>query len=327
MAALRAIQRSCAEFLHVFPAANLEIILIDNNSEENRSEELLSAFPQSFGASLKILRTQNNNMALARNLALNNAQYENLIFVDADCHPDENWLLSYHQLKLKHFKENTVALAGENTPPPQDIWLYNYIRLLKRYPALHLNSAQILASSHPPRSVRHAPTCNILYKRSALLKINGFDNQFRRAGEDLEINSRFVSTGHEILFSGAPKVFHHDPPKLVNWLKKVFHYGKIQPRVLSMYPQHVDKERWLPLALIVIITLGAMIFPFYWLLGVTISIVALLIILGLIKGAGVSCIPWTGFVVSTTISYCLGYVAGTSELLWKSQKAITKQSE
>lgn len=249
-------------------------------------------------------------MALARNSALQQALYGNVIFLDADCHPSLTWLSSYVELSQLHLKDDVVAIAGENSPPSVNHWIYNGVRTLKHYPLLHLNSTQLLRPRDILTSVRHAPTCNILYRKDAVLTALGFDKLFDRAGEDLDLNTRLIASGKKILFSNSPSVTHHDKSNWRCWFKKIFNYGKTQPTILRRHAFHVDRERWLPVLVILFSFLGLLVFPKNILLVAATGIVVIFL-MGIFKGPKRQAFQWTGFVIITVIAYCLGYLWGS----------------
>ena len=55
----------------------------------------------------------------------------------------------------------------------------------------------------------HIPGCNMAFRRDALLEIHGFDYQYKKAGDDVDICWRLQQAGHWITFAPGAFVWHH----------------------------------------------------------------------------------------------------------------------
>ena len=87
-----------------YPKSNFEIIVIDNGSSD-KSVEVINKF------AVNLLEERKYpNSYVARNKGLKHAKGEIIVFLDADCLPERQWLESL----VEPFRDSTVGVvAGE----------------------------------------------------------------------------------------------------------------------------------------------------------------------------------------------------------------------
>src|SRR5260370_9557482 len=83
----------------------------------------------------------------------------------------------------------------------------------------------------------HIPGCNMAFRRAALEAVNGFDPQFRKAGDDVDLCWRLQQAGFWITFAPGAMVWHHRraPPRAS--LRQQTCYGEAQT-LLSFHHPH-----------------------------------------------------------------------------------------
>lgn len=91
----------CVESVFRTNNAQLEVILIDNNSTDNSQTECKEKFP-----GVKLIQNNTNVGLSARNLGIENANGEYIVFLDSDTVVDRNWL----NVLLDSFKKNGKGL-------------------------------------------------------------------------------------------------------------------------------------------------------------------------------------------------------------------------
>lgn len=310
---LRGLKKAITNFKSL-SSEPVELIFVDNCSQKE-CRQLILDFCAEFELTHQLIGNDVNNMGRARNRFILAAAHPKLIFLDADCAPGNDWLIHFAKAFQENDSKMVGAMGGENIPPIANIEIFfECYRLLKANPLLYLGSTQLLPAKESVR-VRHVPTCNVLYKKEALLSVGGFCEDFARAGEDLDLNTRLIRSGWKIFFQKGLQVEHHDKTKLSLWFAKVFRYGSAQPPILFSYPRSVDFSRWLPFFLLLI--LSTMFFVAGLKAGAALVIAALLIPVGLcgLRGKWLILPYWTVFLNGTIASYLLGYVIGTCRIV------------
>ncbi len=298
----------------------VEFLFINNCSDLNCTF-YIEEFCQTNNLQYQIISTDVNNMGRARNKALLAASYDALIFLDADCCPQgADWLLNYLNLFEQLDSAAFAAVGGENIPPHiSDNVFYTCCRLLKRNPLLYLGSTQLLPASHL-KKVSHMPTCNILYKTSSLKAVGGFNEDFSRAGEDLEMNMRLRIHGFDIYMAPNIEVEHYDKTNFIVWFKKVSKYGSAQPHIILMHPRHVGIVRWLPL--LAVFMLGSMILIYPKASTLVLLALAMLVPISTwsLSPQWFNFFPWIVFLNGTVASYLYGYTLGIGRIILKALK-------
>jgi hypothetical protein len=82
----------------------------------------------------------------------------------------------------------------------------------------------------------HIPGCNMAFRREALESINGFDPQFRKAGDDVDICWRLQQAGRWITFVPGAFVWHHRRQGPPAYLRQQAGYGEAEALLRFKHP-------------------------------------------------------------------------------------------
>ena len=115
------------------------------------------------------------------------------------------------------------AVGGPNLTP-EDGWLAACVAAAPGQPTHVLESDQI---------AEHIPGCNMAFRREALVAIDGFDPQYRKAGDDVDVCWRLQQEGMWITFAPAAFVWHHTG----FWSGSVTARGSLNPRTPRSDPK------------------------------------------------------------------------------------------
>jgi biofilm PGA synthesis N-glycosyltransferase PgaC len=164
-----------------------EVIVVNDCSTDD-TDEVLGTFLKKY----KNLRTTNlpagqkfsHGKKLALTVGIKAAKYENLVFTDADCHPEsENWLMSMHC----GFTEHDIVL-GYGGYKRKKSFLNNYIR----YDTL------TIALQYLGFAIAHNPYMgvgrNLAYKKELFFKNKGFANHYGLLSGDDDLFINEIST-------------------------------------------------------------------------------------------------------------------------------------
>jgi GT2 family glycosyltransferase len=137
-------------------------------------------------------------VSAARNHGISLSRGHLLAFTDSDCRPCPEWLSNMVECQQKSkasIVTGPVVTDSEKILPP-------------------IRSATTNERSDIPR----APTCNVVYVKSAILQVGGFDTRFRVC-EDTDLMIRVLENDHDLVFCDGALVVHQikETPVLSLW--------------------------------------------------------------------------------------------------------------
>lgn len=168
---------------------NFEIIVVDNASTDH-TEDIARSFK-----GVRVMRENRRGTQFARECGRKSAQGDIIAFIDADCHPDPNWLASTVNLFSDH---RIVAVGGA----------YDYYdaRAFVRYALLFLQRIVYVPANLLLR-LFHAGGIlvggNLVARATALESVGGLDTSFVFWGDDTD-TARNLSKVGRIYFGWNP---------------------------------------------------------------------------------------------------------------------------
>jgi GT2 family glycosyltransferase len=198
------------------PGAEFEVIAVSDGSTDGTDEYLRSLKP-SFA--VKALAQPNSGVAAARNLGLDAAEGDLVLFLDDDVVPSPA-LLAEH-LRLHRCGDPKLVVLGPMLTPP-DFKMAPWVRweqamLAKQYRAM-------IEGKWAP-TARQFYTGNTSLRRELLAETGGFDPSFRRA-EDVELAYRLVRRGARFAFNPDAVGWHYAERSFESWMKIPYQYGR-----------------------------------------------------------------------------------------------------
>src|SRR5262249_46628665 len=82
----------------------------------------------------------------------------------------------------------------------------------------------------------HVPGCNMAFRAEALRAINGFDPQYRKAGDDVDVCWRLQQAGLWISFAPGAFVWHHRRQGPRSYLRQQSGYGAAEALLRFKHP-------------------------------------------------------------------------------------------
>ncbi|MBU6276592.1 MAG: glycosyltransferase, partial [Planctomycetes bacterium] len=209
----------CLESLGGLDYPDYEVILVDDGSTDD-TPAIARRFPE-----VRVVRHETNlGLSASRNAGLAVATGAIVAYTDSDCFADPDWLTH-----LVHRLESTGADAvGGPNIAPDDGWLAASIAASPGQPTHVLESDQ---------EAEHVPGCNMAFRRGALEEINGFDPQFLRAGDDVDVCWRLQQAGHWITFAPGAVVWHHRRQTPRAYLRQQSGYGEAEALLRFKHPE------------------------------------------------------------------------------------------
>jgi GT2 family glycosyltransferase len=213
--------RDCLVGLRDLDYPNYEVIVVNDGSKDRTA-----AITEEFG--FQLISTGNRGLSSARNTGAEAASGEIVAYIDDDAYPDPQWL-SY--LADTFMTSEHAAVGGPNIAPPGGGFISECVAHSPGGPV------QVLVSD---REAEHIPGCNMAFRKSALMKIGGFDPQFRSAGDDVDVCWRLQDRGWTIGFNPSAMVWHHRRNSVRMYWKQQQGYGKAEALLEAKWPERYN---------------------------------------------------------------------------------------
>ena len=207
--AAKTIERCIISVLRQNFEGNLEYIVVEGGSTDG-TRQILEKY-QTEGK-IKLIIGPGKGPATARNIGIKEARGEILVFIDADCEADENWMRNL----IKPFKKEEVGGVCGSVKTPRGL------SLIGRIVGLDWEYRQ---EERIVKGLRWFHFMNTAYRREIFDKIGLLNEEFV-TGEDQEFFRRAVRTGYKFLFVEDAVVYHYHRSTLLGFLKQFFNYGR-----------------------------------------------------------------------------------------------------
>lgn len=207
---------SCLESLakQNYPQNKLEVIAVYDGTESPYNLKELKLHLKNIKNGF-FYRIKHSGAATARNFAINKAKGSLILTIDDDCRAELNWVSSY--VDFMNTNSDTIGAGGtvQSSNPTSFVQSYIAFKRLMFQPVRD-NSGNIIT----------VITANACYRKKALEKINGFDQEFPYpGGEDLDLSMRLRSLG-KLGYSNDSVVFHYHRSNLKGLIKQHVYYGR-----------------------------------------------------------------------------------------------------
>ena len=167
-----------------FPKELLEIIIVDDHSEDKTTEIIDNFINKNKDLNIKLLKAENTGKKAAISQALHNAVNELIIVTDADCVLNPEWIESivgFYQEKRSKMILAPVLLSPANS-------LFEKIQVLE-----HLS---LIGSTAGSAAIRFPIMCNganMAYERVAALEVEKLRKDFNiPSGDDMFLLEQFI---------------------------------------------------------------------------------------------------------------------------------------
>lgn len=212
------------------PKEHYEVIVVDDGSTDDTAE-IAARFEVVY------LVQPNQGPATARNSGVQQAAGDIILFTDADCVPDQDW--------LRHMTE---PFRNPNVTGVKGTYKTKQTTLAARFSQAEFEDRYDLLKKSA--TIDMVDTYSAAFRKDIFLKMGGFDQGFRLANnEDTDLSYRLVSAGYTLVFKPEAFVYHTHQNSLVNYLKLKFWRGYWRMVVYTRYPDKAVKDSYTPAVL------------------------------------------------------------------------------
>lgn len=195
------------------PAFTFEVVVVDND-EFRSAEKIVCSFNKGNADRIVYAYEKEQNIALARNKAIQSATGNLIAFIDDDEYPVEEWLIRLHHTMIDYKADGVLGPVLPSFPPEAPRWLKKgNIFDRRRFPT---------GSRLTTRDTR---TGNVLLSRSILPEDETwFDPAFgRTGGEDVDFFRKQIALGRVFVWCDEAEAYETVPPE--RW-RSSFHVKK-----------------------------------------------------------------------------------------------------
>ena len=199
-----------------YPSDAYEVVVVSDGSTDG-THAYLEALCSTMR--LRWFAQPNRGPAAARNVGIQKAEGEFIVFIDDDVVPEPQ-LLGEHARSHREAGREVVVLGPLLTPEGFEMapWVrWEQDMLMKQYSAMLRGDWSATA--------RQFYTGNASLRRSHILAVGGFDEGFRRA-EDVELAYRLADKGLDFAFNMQAEGMHFAERSFRAWLDAAYIYGR-----------------------------------------------------------------------------------------------------
>jgi len=208
-------------------STDYEVILIDDGSVDNTAD-----IAESF--EIRVVRADHGGPALARNNGAKLAKAPVILFTDADCIPEKDWV----EKMLEPFSNPDVAGV-------KGAYRSNQRELIARFVQAEYESKYEYMSRF--EFIDFIDTYSAGFRRDIFLELKGFDTRFPGASvEDQEFSFRLHEKGHRMVFVPEAVVQHRHADNALWYFRKKFRIGFWKVLVLKRHPGKTVRDTHTP---------------------------------------------------------------------------------
>jgi cellulose synthase/poly-beta-1,6-N-acetylglucosamine synthase-like glycosyltransferase len=208
----------------------VEVVVVDDGSTDGTGDRAREA-----GA--RVLRTEGEGPARARNVGLAAATTPLIIFTDADCAPRPGFVAAL----LAPFADPAVGGAKGAYETEQRRLVARFVQ--QEYEERYARMAR-------RERIDFVDTYAAAYRLDLLRSVGGFDERYRRPStEDQELSFRVAATGARLVFVPAARVGHLHADSLAGYARKKARIGYFKVATLRRHPAKAVDDAHTPLTL------------------------------------------------------------------------------
>jgi glycosyltransferase involved in cell wall biosynthesis len=214
------------------PQEKFEILVIDDGSTDSTKRMIEKL--QKEHKNIYFFQQSHSGPAQARNLGIEKASSELILFTGDDCVPDKNLLQEHIRL---HKKGDAIAVLGHIDWHP-DLEITPFMRYINidtqfSYPKIKETPANV------PFGCFY--TSNISIPKKYFQGVGIFDTDFTDAVlEDVELGYRIWKSGVRTIYNKRAITYHHHKIALKNYIRRQMRLGKAAALLYNKHPELLE---------------------------------------------------------------------------------------
>ncbi len=210
------------------PKEDYEVILVDDGSTDD-TPDIVNKFP------VQYFWQPNQGPATARNRGAQEAKGDIILFTDADCVPQNNWI---EEMVRPFNVPEIMAVKGAYKTDQKS--------LTARFAQIEFEERFEMLKSH--KYIDMVDTYSAGYRKSIFLSLGGFDPSFPVANnEDTELSYKMSEASHRMVFNPNAIVYHlNHPDSVKGYARLKFWRGYWRMVVYKKYPDKMFKDSYTP---------------------------------------------------------------------------------
>jgi len=207
-----------------------EVIVVDDGSTDE-TKDIVAKYP------VRYIHQQNRGPAAARNNGVNHAQGEIVLFTDADCDPEPNWI----EEMIKPLNDNQVVGVKGAYKTRQKELVARLVQIEYEHKYERMKKFKY---------IDFIDTYSAGYRKNVFLKYKGFDERYPGASvEDQEFSFRLARDGYKMVFNPEAVVYHKHSACLTGYLRKKYKIAFWKAFLLKRHPEKVKTDTHTPQSL------------------------------------------------------------------------------
>lgn len=207
----RGIEDTLKKLIKILKPEKNEILVID--ASEGKLDYIKNKFPKVRWIYFHNKTDKKITIPEQRNLGIKKAKGNIIVFIDANCIPQKNWIINLIRPLIEE-KENVVAGLVKSISK-KSIHDQTWIKIKSKY-------------------LSECGAANLAFNKNIIKKIGYFDENFE-AGEDIDFTWRIINKGYKIRYN-KNAIVYHDWGNLKQEVKRAFGYGQARLRLYKKYP-------------------------------------------------------------------------------------------
>lgn len=222
--------RNCLSSIFNTSYSNFEVIVVNDGSKDG-SLDIAKEFP-----CLAIDLKENRGPAAARNIAIKKARGFLLLFTDADCTVQKDWIKVMYTEYCRLDKEigNIGAIGGRIIPN-------------NRFVSKCIAYSGYYAFQHGDRIIERPDLCaaNLLVVKKVFDEVGGF-NEGLINGEDTDLTCKIYERGYRVIYDPKAYVIHNHQKSMLEFFIHQKKWGEVHGLQLEIKYQKIRKiNKWL----------------------------------------------------------------------------------
>jgi len=248
------------------PRERYEVIVVDDGSTDGTRQVVQ-------GYEVTLLDQPHEGPAAARNRGVAASSGEVVLFTDADCVPDGNWI----EEMVRPFEDPGISGV-------KGVYRTRQRGIMPRFVQCEYEERYALMARQ--RWIDFVDTYSAGYRSQIFLTEGGFDTDYPDASvEDQELSFRLAERGYKMVFNPRAIVYHRHPETLRAYFGRKFNIGYWKVRVLRRHPGKALRDSHTPqtlkaqLGLVLVLFVVLLLVPLRWAIWWAAVLITLLFLL------------------------------------------------